>query len=109
MSDRVKGGRGYLMIDNRASGGKLEEYNTLTCGHCGKIVVLNPERKRARGYCRIGNHYVCDGACSIPGTCPNMEKCVELAQLHPGLPTLPRGKEGELLFDPEYLKEGKPY
>ena len=56
----VRGGRGYLMIDNRASGGKLEEYPTLTCAHCNVIVVLRAERTRERGYCARCHAYICD-------------------------------------------------
>lgn len=108
MTKRVKGGRGYLMVDNRASGGKLVEMPTLTCAHCQKIVVLNPERKRTRGYCRKCDAFICDDrACSC--YCAPIERCVELAQKYPGLPTLPRGYNGELLFDPEILTKGKPF
>ena len=103
---RVKVGRGYLLVDNRASGGKLEEYPTLTCGHCFSIVVLTKARKRARGYCRTGHHYICD----LPGCqiqCTPIEQALDLIVKYPGLPALPRGYNGELLFDPEYLKQGK--
>jgi hypothetical protein len=105
-SKRVKGGKGYLMFDNRASGGKLIEMATQTCAHCGTIVVLNPERKRARGICKRCNAYICgDAACTV--ICSPIEKCVELAQKYPGLPTLTRGYNGELLFDPAFLDKGK--
>lgn len=30
---------GYLMIDNRAAGEALEEYNTVTCGHNNEMIV----------------------------------------------------------------------
>ena len=30
---------GYAMVDNRASGGILKEYNTTTCGHNNEIIV----------------------------------------------------------------------
>ena len=105
---RTKGGKGYLMIDNRPSGGKLVEMATQTCAHCNCIVVLNPERKRKRISCKKCNAYVCDNKV-CESICSPIEKCVELAQKYPGLPTLPRGKQGELLFDPEFLKQGKIY
>ena len=108
MSNRVRGGKGYLMIDNRAAGGKLEEYNTLTCSHCVTIYVLNPERKRRRGFCARCNHYICDRP-GCAAECSAPEQCVELAQRHVGMDALPRGKDGSLLFDPEILKEGKVY
>lgn len=51
---------GYLMIDDRASGGGLFESATITCSHCQTVVVLNPLRTRARGFCRKCDHYICD-------------------------------------------------
>jgi len=73
---------GYLLIDNRespgvplelalqaekrgkpvplAQGGKLYECATLTCAHCNRVVILNPDRKRPRGYCSKCDSYVCD-------------------------------------------------
>ena len=105
---RVKGGKSYLLIDNRASGGELKEYATLTCAHCQKIVVMNPDRKRERGYCQNCHAYVCDNAgCRV--NCTPIEQCIELAQKYPGLPILPRGKHGELLFDPAFLTKDKIY
>ena len=110
MKRRIRGGRSYLIIDNRASGGTRQEYATLTCGHCHTVVVLHPERKRERGWCRRCNSYTCDGVCSKPDSpCVPIEKAVELALRYPGLPTLSSGYHGELLFDPKYLEEGKPH
>lgn len=70
---------GYLLIDNRNSPGvspdfirqsgkdvpivtegKLYESATMTCAHCNTIVILNPNRSRARGYCSRCDKYVCD-------------------------------------------------
>lgn len=99
MGNRVKGGKGYLQIDNRASGGTLQEYNTLTCGHCNCITVLNPERKRARGYCQKCHAYTCDAAvCRVD--CNPIQQGLELILKYPGLNALARGKQGEILFDP---------
>ena len=107
-SQRVRGGRGTLIIDERASGGERREMATLTCAHCGCVVVLNHERKRKRNRCYHCNAYVCDDkVCAT--TCAPIEKSVELAQKYPGLQTLPRGYNGELLFDPAYLEKGKVY
>ena len=36
------------------------EAPTFTCSHCPNIVVLNPNRQRARAYCRKCDHYLCD-------------------------------------------------
>lgn len=74
---------GYLLIDHKDSpgvpeemiqaaikagkpvpgglrGGLTYESATVTCCHCNRIVVLNPDRKRPRGYCAKCDHYVCD-------------------------------------------------
>ena len=76
---------GYLLIDNRYSPGVSEEFirstgkdapivapgqtfesATITCSHCNRIVILNPNRTRPRGYCAKCNHYVCDTpACAL--------------------------------------------
>lgn len=72
---------GYLLIDNlyspgvtadlvHASGkdapivGPDEKFEsaTVTCLHCGVVVILNPDRKRPRGYCAKCDGYVCDKA-----------------------------------------------
>jgi hypothetical protein len=51
---------GYLLIDDRCSGGRLRETATATCSHCHVQVVLNPLRQRERGYCRKCDAYICD-------------------------------------------------
>ena len=66
---------GYLCIDSRAGpglaaspdldtmpirGGSLFESATVTCSHCQRQVVLNPDRSRSRGYCSKCDHYLCD-------------------------------------------------
>jgi hypothetical protein len=51
---------GYLLKDHRASGGGMFESATLTCSHCQRQVILNPDRSRSRGYCPKCDHYVCD-------------------------------------------------
>lgn len=38
----------------------LYESPTLRCAHCGGMVVINPQRTRARNYCSKCDHYVCD-------------------------------------------------
>lgn len=45
---------GYLLIDDRASGGKLREYDTLGCGHCQGVI----DKKRWR---LEGGIYKCSG------------------------------------------------
>lgn len=63
---RFKRPEGYLLIDNRCSGEGMLESATVTCSHCQRIVVLNPDRSRQRGYCRKCDHYICDNpACNF--------------------------------------------
>lgn len=70
---------GYLLIDNSASPGvsadlirqsgkdvpivgegQKFESAVITCSHCHKGVIVNPDRTRSRGYCPKCDHYVCD-------------------------------------------------
>lgn len=69
---------GYLLLDHRGSDGvsnddlrkaglpvsfggrSVVEVKTLYCPHCGSHSIKNPERTRAREYCKKCNHYVCD-------------------------------------------------
>jgi hypothetical protein len=51
---------GYLLLDNRLSGGQRLEASTYTCTHCGGVVVLNPERQRERAKCHSCRHQICD-------------------------------------------------
>ena len=36
------------------------EAPTLNCSHCTRLIVLNPQRTRERGYCPKCDRYVCD-------------------------------------------------
>jgi hypothetical protein len=70
---------GYLLIDHRESEGlnptqarhagfsampvgrgAMFESPTINCSHCERLVVLNPDRTRSRGYCPKCDRYVCD-------------------------------------------------
>ena len=89
---------GYLFIDNGPGGGPtladlaaaggldvagagargVFESATVTCKHCQTVVVLNPKRDRARGYCRKCDGYVCDKPeCNL--TCLPMNKVLDVA------------------------------
>ena len=89
---------GYLLIDHRAGPGvsaafaqqagpdavavgegQIFESATITCVHCHVIVVLNPQRTRARGYCAKCDHYLCDG-CTALGTCRPMNQLLDTLQ-----------------------------
>ena len=70
---------GWLLVDDRASGGKLIEHATFTCAHCQKVTALDPLRQRPRGYCRKCDRILCDApACN--GRCRPMKAVVDRAQ-----------------------------
>lgn len=51
---------GYLLQDNRASGDGMVETAVLTCSHCHRQILVNPDRTRPREYCAKCDHYICD-------------------------------------------------
>ena len=66
---------GEVVADNRASGlpvpgfrQSFVEMATAHCYHCGGCVVLNPQRTRAREYCRTCDRYICDGCAEMAKT-----------------------------------------
>lgn len=69
---------GYLLIDHRNApgagpvpAGATFESATVTCSHCHRVVVLNPDRSRERHHCRRCDHYICD-QCAAAGDCRPM-------------------------------------
>lgn len=78
MTRSKRSDEGLLIIDHRGSPGVpdhmmpnakdmpprsgqgLFEVPTYTCSHCPQIVVMNPLRRRPRGYCRKCDGYICD-------------------------------------------------
>ena len=74
----LRSNEGYFLLDHRATdpvpdalvvaaglppgaGRGLFEAPTYTCSHCQFVVVMNPDRKRDRAYCRGCDHLICDG------------------------------------------------
>ncbi len=126
--DRPHGGRGYLVVDNRANGGGMFEANTFTCAHCGSVVIIHPAqkfahcpapackngclgaRKSARPTCKKCNAIVCDDRICIE-ECNSVERSIDKMMAKPlvQIPWLPRGYNGELLFDRSLLEAGKVY
>lgn len=101
---------GYLLIDNRVSGGELQELPTITCAHCNVVVVLNMQRTRPRGHCWKCAAYVCDKpGCNTE--CNPITQGVELALKYPDSdqPFLLRGDSGEILFNPTFRDKEKPF
>lgn len=47
-------------MDNRASGGTLEERPVVTCAHCQRQIALQPLRTRDRFECPRCDKYLCD-------------------------------------------------
>lgn len=93
-----RGGRGYFQRYDPIAD-RLYEADTLTCAHCNRVVVLNPERKRARNWCFVCDRYVCDHKVCATECNPIVES-VELAQHNNGDDAyLLRGPQGEILFD----------
>lgn len=114
---------GYLEIDHSASpglpeevalaagfdpklcrAGKRLEAATMHCTHCGVSILKRPERVRAREYCKLCDHYICD-VCGI-------------ARCQPGYVHLPYKKfqdlilnlasKGETLGSPQELLSSTP-
>jgi hypothetical protein len=88
---------GYLMLDHRASAGVpdelvvaaglppgagrgLFESATFTCSHCHAIVIMNPDRSRAREWCKGCDRYLCDGCGKRRAndfTCTPLDKVID--------------------------------
>lgn len=85
-----KSHEGYLMIDDRASGGTLRERSVLICKHCQtdldfktSFVIRNPFRTRERAYCQKCDHYICDGCAiisKITGRCRTFNQIADEIQ-----------------------------
>jgi hypothetical protein len=72
---------GYLMIDHRACGGKLQEVATITCSHCSVVMIKNPLRERERAYCPKCDHYICDNCKAVSvmqgGACKTVKQAFD--------------------------------
>ncbi len=97
---RKRAREGELMIDHRASPGlpagfyrsiglegldcpegSLAEAATITCAHCNTVVIMNPDRSRARGHCHKCDAYVCDNpACHRD--CTPFSKILDVTEAH---------------------------
>lgn len=66
---------GYLMIDNRVAGGKLQEYDTCSCVHCQAVIKIVRGQKRIIGCWRCAGP-VCE-ACARRGRCEPFFRKVE--------------------------------
>lgn len=92
---------GLLIIDHRGSPGVpdhwmpgfknmpvgcgqgLYEVPTASCGHCPQQMVMNPKRRRPRGYCIKCDSYVCDrchGILAVTKVCKPYEQVLDELQ-----------------------------
>ena len=55
-AEAIAAGRAHLPVGR----GMRFEAATNSCSHCQRIVVMNLDRTRARGYCPKCDHFVCD-------------------------------------------------
>lgn len=101
MTRSKRGDEGVLIIDHRNSPGVpdhwlpgakdmpagigqgLYEVPTFSCGHCPQVVVLNPKRRRTRGYCVKCDNYICDrcnGILAVTKECKPYEQVLDELQ-----------------------------
>ena len=101
---------GWLLIDNRVSGGGVLELPTSTCRHCNRVVVMNMARTRPRGYCQKCDGYTCDSP-GCNAECNPIVQGVELALKYPdsGQPFLLRGPRGEVLHNPTFTERERMF
>ncbi len=66
---------GYLVITGPES---VEEYDTFTCGHCQRVVVVKHKAQASDlgGMCRLCMKLVC-AECDTLGSCTPFEKQME--------------------------------
>lgn len=77
---------GYLLNDQRLSGGVCVEAPVLTCSHCHLQMIVNPMRTRTREYCPKCDHHICDGCALVRkvngGDCVPLNAVIERLQNH---------------------------
>lgn len=77
----LKKHEGYLLIDDRASGGHMVEAGTYTCNHCQHIIVEVQQgltRTTPREFCRGCGMYICQ---SCAATRAKTGECVPFAKI----------------------------
>lgn len=56
--EMAKGAR--TVLAGHIGTGQMFEGATNSCSHCSRVVIKNPDRVRARGYCPKCDAFVCD-------------------------------------------------
>lgn len=88
----------------------IQEMPCFTCPHCNYVVIMNAQRTRPRGYCAKCDHWTCDKpVCNLE--CNPILRDVSLAQRFPqsGQPFLPRGLQGQVLYDRRFQDKERIY
>lgn len=88
----------------------ITERDIFNCCHCSVMVVMNPERTRARNLCHKCDLYTCERPGCI-GDCNPMAESVELALKHPGIEVgwVARHVDGSVMFDKGLFVPAKSY
>ena len=98
------GGPGLTEQEARAGGLPLAagrgvfEAPTITCRHCNRVVILNPNRTRERGYCPKCDAYLCDGcevARRVTGECNPIAKQLDALEQAANQRVLTGGHDNE--------------
>jgi predicted RNA-binding Zn-ribbon protein involved in translation (DUF1610 family) len=74
---------GWLLIDNRASGGTLEERPVITCSHCQQQVAVQPLRVRNIFECPRCDKYLCHRCAELyrkTDECLNFQRTLDLVE-----------------------------
>ena len=64
---------GYLTVDHRGAGGKLEEYDTVSCKHCQTVIKV-VRRQREGAWCMTCAGPVCFKCAETEECTPFMKK-----------------------------------
>lgn len=74
----MRGQRGYSIITDPSAKKLTTEEDTYTCGHCGKVVWVQPLKGPLGGRCTCCDHLICL-ACVGKG-CRPLQKQLELME-----------------------------
>lgn len=68
--------QGYIIITDPDA--PTVEFDTITCAHCNRIVIVKPKEDPASlgGFCGMCTKYICS-ACNAQGSCTPFERKLE--------------------------------
>ena len=95
----------YFLHTNERTG-LHKELPSYTCVHCDRVIILNPERTRARNQCRKCMKIICDSAGCVVGCNPFQKDLERSYQEQDNQPWLLRhhGEPVDRIYD-EYGNE----